>query len=74
MFSYGSHSDYLGANMNENFYCYSLRLFHYISAFGEKCYTSRINSVSKKRYWVFKKSERLDLIITSYNKVKFDFS
>lgn len=58
---------------NENFYCYSLRLFHYISAFGEKCFASKINSASKKRYWVFKKSERLDRIIDSYNEVKHKF-
>ena len=56
------------------FYCYSLRLFHYISAFGEKCHASKINSRSKKRYWVFKKSKRLDDIIASYNKVKYSFN
>lgn len=59
---------------NENFYCYSLRLFHYISAFNEKCYASKINQSSGKRYWVFKKSERLDKIISSYNSVKHDFN
>lgn len=58
----------------ENFYCYSLRLFHYISAFGEKCYASKINTLSGKRYWVFKKSDRLDRIIDSYNKTKHNFS
>ncbi len=61
-------------NRNENFYCYSLRLFHYISAFGEKCYASKINTLSGKRYWVFKKSDRLDKIIDSYNHVKHEFS
>jgi len=60
---------------NENyFYCYSLRLFHYISAFGEKCCASKINTRSKTRYWVFRKSERLDRIIDSYNHVKYSFS
>ena len=58
---------------NENFYCYSLRLFHYLSAFNEKCYTSRVNTLSHKRYWVFKKSKRLDEIIQSYNEVKHKF-
>lgn len=57
-----------------NFYCYSLRLFHYLSAFDEKCYTSRINLQSGKRYWVFKKSKRLDEIIQSYNNMKNSFS
>lgn len=58
---------------NINFYCYSLRLFHYLCAFGEKCYTSRQNSASGNRYWVFKKSDRLDEIIKSYNEVKHKF-
>lgn len=58
----------------DNFYCYSLKLFHYISAFGIKCYASKINSLSGKRYWVFKKSKKLDEIIVSYNKVKHNFS
>lgn len=58
----------------DNFYCYSLRLFHYISAFGEKCYASKKNTLSGKRYWVFKKSDRLDRIIDSYNSVKHKFS
>ena len=58
---------------SNNFYCYSLRLFHYISAFNEKCYASKINSLSGKRYWVFKKSKRLDEIIESYNEMKHKF-
>lgn len=56
---------------NNTFYCYSLRLFHYISAFGEKCLGSKINARSKKRYWVFEKSERLDKIIKHYNAAKY---
>lgn len=59
---------------NEYYYCYSLRLFHFLSAFSEKCYASKINSVSKTRYWVFKKSERLDKIIELYNKTKHKIS
>lgn len=58
---------------NDIFYCYSLRLFHYLSAFNEKCYTSKINSLSGKRYWIFQKSERLDKIIESYNEMKHKF-
>lgn len=55
---------------NVNFYCYSLRLFHFLSAFSEKCYASKINSLSNTRYWIFRKSERLDRIIALYNEVK----
>lgn len=59
---------------NTNFYCYSLKLFHYLCAFGEKCFASRINNVSGNRYWIFKKSARLDEIIKSYNDMKHKFS
>lgn len=58
---------------NDIFYCYSRKLFHYLCAFGEKCLASKINSVSQKRYWTFKKSERLDRIIESYVKEKHAF-
>lgn len=59
---------------NSNYYCYSLKLFHFLSAFGEKCYISKINSLSGNRYWVFRKSERLDNIIKLYNDVKYKIS
>lgn len=58
---------------NDNFYCYSLRLFHYLCAFNEKCYASKINKNSGNRYWVFHKSDRLDKIINSYNEMKHSF-
>ena len=58
---------------NKLFFCYSLKLFHYLSAFGEKCIVSKVNSKSGNRYWVFEKSERLDKIIASYNEVKHSF-
>ena len=35
---------------------------------------SKINSTSKNRYWVFRKSERLDNIIKLYNDVKYKIS
>lgn len=59
---------------SENFYCYSLRLYYYLSAFGEKCKTSSVNANSGNRYWVFQKSERLDQIINSYNEMKHRFN
>jgi len=54
---------------SENFYCYSLRLFHFLSAFSEKCYISKVNTVSGNRYWVFRKSDRLDEIIKLYKEI-----
>lgn len=56
-----------------NFYCYSLKLFHFLSAFSEKCYISKINKISNTRYWVFRKSERLDNLIDLYNDVKHKY-
>lgn len=58
---------------NGDFYCYSLKLFHFLSAFEEKCYVSKINKSSNHRYWLFKKSERLDKLICLYNEVKHKF-
>ena len=58
---------------NNNFYCYSLRLFHYLCAFNEKKKEKKINKVSGNRYWVFHKSDRLDKIINSYNEMKHSF-
>lgn len=59
---------------NSYFYCYSTRLFHYLRAFSEQCYSHGVNKVSGNEYWVFKKSDRLDRIIESYNKVKYSFN
>lgn len=53
-----------------NFFCYSIELFHFLSAFYEKCYTSKINSKSRNRYWIFRKSERLDKLIELFNETK----
>lgn len=56
------------------YYCYSFRLFHFLLAFNEKCLGSNINKQSKKRFWTFNKSSRLDSIIEFYNKTKHKFS
>lgn len=59
---------------NNSFYCYSMRLYHFLTAFGEKCHTSKINSNSGHRYWIFSKSERLDKLILAYGEMKHKFS
>lgn len=59
---------------NENYYCYSYRLFHFLCSFNETCVSSNVNSRNKKRYWMFKKSKRLDDIISLYNEVKHKIS
>lgn len=55
---------------DNNFFCYSCRLFHFLKSFDEKCYISKINKKSNTRYWVFHKSERLDNLINLYNSIK----
>lgn len=57
-----------------NFFCYSLRLFYFLRSFDQKCYGSKINKVSNNRYWVFKKSQKLDEIIEFYREVKYKFN
>lgn len=52
------------------YYCYSLKLYHFLRAFGEKCKSSKVNSLTQKRYWLFNKSKRLDDIIALYNETK----
>jgi hypothetical protein len=57
-------------NNKDIYYCYSLKLYHFLRAFGERCISSKVNSKTRKRYWLFNKSERLDKIITLYNELK----
>ena len=56
--------------MSQYFYCYSMRMSHFIRAFGVKYLDVGFNAKSKTKYYVFEKSERLDKIIELYNKVK----
>lgn len=56
--------------MSQYFYCYSMRMSHFIRAFGVKYLNIGFNAKSKMKYYVFEKSERLDKIIELYNKVK----
>lgn len=62
------------SQQNEYFYCYSLRLYHFICAFGGRCEGSSINHVSNSRYWTFFKSEELDRVIELYNSVKHKYN
>lgn len=64
----------MGNGNSDCFFCYSLRLFHFLSAFGEKCATSKIHPVSGCRYWIFTKSTRLDELIKFWNEVKHKYN
>lgn len=54
-----------------NFYCYSKRLFYFIKAFNIDYLYIGVNKNSNTRYYVFEKSDRLDRIIDLYNKLKY---
>ena len=59
---------FMGEN---NFYCYSKRLFYFIKAFNIDYLYIGVNKNSNTRYYVFEKSDRLDGIIDLYNKLKY---
>lgn len=59
--------------MSQVFYCYSMRLSHFIRSFGVSYISVGFNEKSKTKYYVFEKSEKLDDIINLYNEVKFKF-
>ena len=56
--------------MSNYFYCYSKTLFHFIKAFGINYISIGVHNTTKTKYYIFPKSEKLDKIISLYNKVK----
>jgi hypothetical protein len=56
--------------MNNNFFCYSNKMRHFIQSFGIYYISYGMNQNTNTRYWIFEKSERLDKIIQLYNSVK----
>lgn len=60
--------------MNNYFYCYSKRMFHFIQAFNISYLNSGINHNTGVKYYVFEKSQKLDDIIKLYNKVKYSIN
>lgn len=57
--------------MNNYFYCYSTRMAHFIRAFDIRYINKGVHDVTKSKFYVFEKSERLDKVIELYNKVKY---
>ncbi len=55
---------------NKYFYCYSKNLTYFIKAFGIDYISIGTNCNTKVKYRIFEKSEKLDKIISLYNKVK----
>ena len=56
--------------MSKYFYCYSMRMSHFIRAFNIKYIDVGFNAKSKTKYYIFEKSEKLDKVIELYNSVK----
>lgn len=56
--------------MSQFFYCYSMKMSHFIRAFGIKYISVGFNAKSGTKYYVFNKSEKLDKIIQLYNSIK----
>jgi hypothetical protein len=59
---------------NNNFYCYSKRMYHFLSFLGIRYNSIGENSNTKQRYWVYDKSQKLDLAIEQYNSLKHNFN
>lgn len=59
--------------MNNNFYCYSKKLSHFIRAFDVSYIDICVHPTTKVKYYIFPKSERLDRIIALYNEIKYKY-
>lgn len=59
--------------MNNNFYCYSKKLSHFIRAFDVPYIDIGIHPTTKVKYYIFTKSKRLDKIIALYNEIKYRY-
>lgn len=59
--------------MNNIFYCYSKKLSYFIRAFDISYIDIGIHPITKVKYYMFYKSERLDKIIRLYNEIKHKY-
>lgn len=59
--------------MNEFFYCYSDKLYHFLASMSIRYVDKGINHTSNKQYWRYNKSETLDRAIAHYNEIKHIF-
>lgn len=67
---------YEGISYMENniFYCYSDRLYHFLSALGFRYESIGVNNNTNKKYRVYNKSEQLDSAIELYNSIKHKYN
>ena len=59
---------------NNIFYCYSDRLYHFLSALGFRYESVGVNNNTNKKYRVYNKSEQLDSAIELYNSIKHKYN
>jgi len=56
---------------NKYFYCYSYRLMCFLKSYGFSYINKGFNYSSESRYYLFYKSEDLDIAINIWNTIKF---
>lgn len=56
---------------NKYFYCYSYRLMCFLKSYGFRYVRKGINPNSSSSYYLFYKSEDLDIAISLWNTIKF---
>lgn len=59
---------------NNSFFCYSTRLYHFLTSLRFKYTSIGVNKNTNKKYWVYEKSELLDSAIVLYNSIKYDYN
>mgnify|MGYP007135779706 FL=1 len=52
------------------FYCYSYPLKEFLVKNGERYFSASIHFKTKKRYWMFKSSERLNQLLSEWRARK----
>lgn len=61
--------------MNDKYYyCYSTRLYHFLTSVKFRYISEGINQSTNKKYWMYEKSQTLDLAINEYNKIKHKYN
>lgn len=56
--------------MNDLFYCYSVKMYHFLQAMGLKYLREGVNKRTNTKYYIYKKSQRLDDLISEWNLMK----
>ena len=56
------------------FYCYSDRLYHFLTSLKFRYESIGVNNNTQKKYWVYKKSQDLDSAIELYNSIKYKYN